>query len=173
MFFNFFWNFCQKQRKKVDNIPIKKVYRKIVLMLLYENYGLPIDSAIQSHFKVRYGETDQMKNMYYGRYFEWFEVARVDWIKSRGLTYKDLEAQNCFLPVVELKTRYMGANHYDDEVCVYTWLKKSNRRSVEYLHLVKNLTNNTYTTEAEIRLIAVDSRGKSTHLPEKYFNSFQ
>ena len=142
-------------------------------MLQFENYGLVLEEAVQSHFKVRYGETDQMKNMYYGRYFEWFEVARVDWIKSRGLTYKALEEQSCFLPVVELKTRYMGANHYDDEVCIYTWLKKSNRRSVEYLHLVKNLTVNKFTTEAEIRLIAVDIAGKPTRLPEKYFNSFQ
>lgn len=142
-------------------------------MLQYENYGLTLESAIQSHFKVRYGETDQMKNMYYGRYFEWFEVARVDWIKSRGLTYKALEEQNCFLPVVEVKSRYMAANHYDDDVCIFTWLKKSNRRSVEYLHLVKNITANKFTTEAEIRLIAVDSGGKPTRLPEKYFYSFQ
>lgn len=142
-------------------------------MLQFENYGFSLETAVTSHFKVRYGETDQMKNMYYGRYFEWFEVARVDWIKSRGLTYKSLEEQNCFLPVIELKTRYMGANHYDDDVCVFTWLLKANRRSVEYLHLVKNLTKNQYTTEAEIRLMAVDSAGKPTRLPEKYFNSFQ
>ena len=142
-------------------------------MLLFENYGFTFDTAIQSFFKVRYGETDQMKNMYYGRYFEWFEVARVDWIKSRGLTYKALEEQNCYLPVVEVKTRYIGANHYDDDVCVYTWLKKSNRRSVEYLHIVKNMATNKFTTEAEIRLIAVDSGGKPTRLPEKYFNSVQ
>ena len=142
-------------------------------MLQYENYGLSLESAIKSTFKVRYSETDQMKNVYYGRYFEWFEVGRVDWIKSRGLTYKALEEQNCYLPVVEVKARYIGANHYDDDVCVFTWLKKCNTRSVEYLHIVKNLTKNKYTTEAEIRLIAVDGRGKPTRLPENYFNSFQ
>lgn len=142
-------------------------------MLQYENYGFTLENAVKSYFKVRYGETDQMKNVYYGRYYEWFEVGRVDWIKSRGLTYKALEEQNCFLPVVEVKTRYIGANHYDDEVCIYTWLKKCNRRSVEYLHLVNNVATKKTTTEAEIRLIAVDGSGRPTRLPENYFNLFQ
>lgn len=142
-------------------------------MLQYENNGFLVENAVKSIFKVRYAETDQMKNVYYGRYFEWFEVGRVDWIKSKGLTYKALEAQNCFLPVVELKARYIGANHYDDDICVYTWLKKCNRRSVEYFHIVNNLTTNKVTTEAEVRLIAVDGRGRPTRLPENYFNLFQ
>jgi len=142
-------------------------------MLQYENNGFLIENAVKSIFKVRYAETDQMKNVYYGRYFEWFEVGRVDWIKSKGLTYKALEAQNCFLPVVEVKARYIGANHYDDDICVYTWLKKCNRRSVDYFHIVNNLTANKVTTEAEVRLIAVDGSGRPTRLPENYFNLFQ
>lgn len=142
-------------------------------MLQYENYGLKLEGAVKSFFKVRYGETDQMKNVYYGRYFEWFEVARVDWIKSRGLTYKALETQSCYLPVVEVKTRYLAANHYDDDICIYTWMLESNSRSIKYFHLVNNITENRFTTEAEIRLMSVNEHGKPCRMPEMYFSSFQ
>jgi acyl-CoA thioester hydrolase len=36
--------------------------------------------------RVRYGETDQMGYMYYGNYAEFFEVGRVEMLRSLGLT---------------------------------------------------------------------------------------
>ncbi|HEX8020138.1 acyl-CoA thioesterase, partial [Mucilaginibacter sp.] len=41
--------------------------------------------------RVRYGETDQMGYMYYGNYAEFYEVGRVEMLRSLGLTYKGME----------------------------------------------------------------------------------
>ena len=44
--------------------------------------------------RVRYGETDQMKYAYYGVYAQYFEVGRVELLRSLGFSYKKLHKNN-------------------------------------------------------------------------------
>jgi acyl-CoA thioester hydrolase len=64
--------------------------------------------------RVRYAETDQMRFVYYGNYAQYFEVGRVEFLRSRGLSYKDLEAEGVMMPVVELNIKYKRPAKYDD-----------------------------------------------------------
>ena len=52
--------------------------------------------------RVRYGETDQMGVVYHGNYATYFEVARTEWLRNLGVTYKDIENSGIILPVVSL-----------------------------------------------------------------------
>lgn len=45
----------------------------------------------ETFIRVRYGETDQMRYVYYGNYAMYYEVARVESLRQLGLTYKALE----------------------------------------------------------------------------------
>jgi len=75
--------------------------------------------------RVRYGETDQMGYLYYGRYAEYFEVGRVETIRSLGLTYKELEDKHgIWLPVVSLDMRFVRPAYYDDLLTVHTEIRK-------------------------------------------------
>ena len=62
----------------------------------------------------RYSETDQMGIVYYGRYMEYFEVARTEMIRSLGFPYARLEDRGIFLPVVSAQVRYHGSLTYDE-----------------------------------------------------------
>jgi acyl-CoA thioester hydrolase len=64
--------------------------------------------------RARYAETDQMRFVYYGNYAQYFEVGRVEFLRSRGLSYKDLEAEGVMMPVVELNIKYKRPAKYDD-----------------------------------------------------------
>ena len=64
--------------------------------------------------RVRYAETDQMGVAYYGRYFEFFEQARAEMLRSMGLPYAEIEKQGTLLPVIEAHARYMRSATYDD-----------------------------------------------------------
>ena len=75
--------------------------------------------------RVRYGETDQMGYLYYGRYAEYFEVGRVETIRSLGLTYKELEeTHGIWLPVTSLEMRFVRPAFYDDLLTVHTEIRK-------------------------------------------------
>lgn len=72
----------------------------------------------------RYGETDQMGYVYYGRYLEYFEVARTEMIRSLGLSYARLENDGIMLPVIYSQLEYKSPVFYDElmeiEVSVYS-----------------------------------------------------
>jgi len=71
-----------------------------------------------STVRVRYAETDQMGVAYYANYLVWFEVARTDWLREAGLSYRDLEADGVLLPVIEARAEYKAPARYDDTLTV-------------------------------------------------------
>lgn len=72
--------------------------------------------------RVRYAETDQMGIVYYANYLVWFELGRVELLRSLGLAYSQLETEHeCILPVVEANCRYRAPARYDDEILIETW----------------------------------------------------
>lgn len=77
------------------------------------------------HIRVRYGETDQMGYLYYGNYAQYFEVGRVEMIRSLGVTYKELEeVHGIWLPVVSLDMRFVRPAYYDELLTVRSELRE-------------------------------------------------
>ncbi len=74
----------------------------------------------QGKVRVLYADTDQMGQAYYGTYLTWFEVGRAAWFRLRGMSYRALEEQGYYLPVVEAYCRYLRPAHYDDMLVVQT-----------------------------------------------------
>jgi acyl-CoA thioester hydrolase len=74
--------------------------------------------------RVRYGETDQMGYMYYGNYAEFFEVGRVEMLRSLGLTYSGMEASGIMMPVLELHSKYLKPARYDEEITINVIMAK-------------------------------------------------
>ncbi len=77
-----------------------------------------------SKIRVRYGETDQMGYMYYGNYAEFYEVGRVEMLRSLGMTYSAMEASGIIMPVLELKCKYLKPALYDEEISVKVIMEK-------------------------------------------------
>ncbi len=78
--------------------------------------GTPSTRQSVSTIRVRYAETDQMGVAYHANYFVWFEVGRTDWLRTFGVTYRDLEAEGFLLPVIEAHCEYKTSARYDDEL---------------------------------------------------------
>ncbi len=66
----------------------------------------------------RYGETDKMGYVYYGRYLEYFEVARTEMIRSYGLSYSKMEDEGIMLPVIHAELEYKSPVFYDEEIII-------------------------------------------------------
>ena len=70
------------------------------------------------NIRVRYAETDQMGFVYYGNYATYYEVARVEAIRSLGFSYKSLEEMGILLPVVENYSKFLQPAFYDEQLTV-------------------------------------------------------
>jgi acyl-CoA thioester hydrolase len=86
----------------------------------------------QTKIRVRYGETDQMGYVYYGNYAQYFEVGRVEWLRSLGFSYKSLEESGVMLPVTHLEIEYLRPGKYDDLLTVTTTLSKRPMVRIEF-----------------------------------------
>ena len=75
--------------------------------------------------RVRYGETDQMGYMYYGNYAQYYEVGRVEMLRSLGMDYAAMEASGVMLPVLELNSKFIKPALYDQEITVKTSVDES------------------------------------------------
>jgi acyl-CoA thioester hydrolase len=69
--------------------------------------------------RVIYGDTDQMGVVYYANYLRFFEGARGHFIRSLGLSYKEIERRGIFLPVLEASVQYLKSAMYDDVLLVH------------------------------------------------------
>ena len=73
-------------------------------------------------FRVRYGETDQMGIVYHGKYADYLEIGRTEWLRSLGVTYKNMEDEGIILPVIHLQIDYKKYAKYDDVLTIETRL---------------------------------------------------
>jgi len=118
--------------------------------------------------RVRYGETDRMGYVYYGNYAEYFEVARVEMLRSLGFSYKILEDEGIMLPVHLYSVKYIKPIYYDDEIVIKVTIKKMPISRIEFFYEVLN-DKQELTTLAETTLVFVDrSTARPCQAPEDF-----
>lgn len=97
-----------------------------------------------------------MGYVYYGKYAEYFEVGRVELIRSLGLSYKDIEEQGIWMPVSEFSIKYHRPGRYDDLLTVRTILKELPRSSFLTTYEVLNEAGEKIVTGA-VKLAFLDA----------------
>jgi acyl-CoA thioester hydrolase len=117
--------------------------------------------------RVRYAETDQMGVVYYANYFVWFEVGRTELLRSLGGTYKDLEAEGIFLPVIDASCHYAQAGRYDDELEIQTQGILLSPIRVQFDYAVVRLADRVILATGRTVHAALNQRGRPCRLPER------
>jgi acyl-CoA thioester hydrolase len=117
--------------------------------------------------RVRYAETDQMGVVYYANYLVWMEVARVDYCKSIGFNYKDMEIDDgILLAVAESHCRYISPARFDDEVSIITKVSSAGRRLVTFDYEMS--CGARRLAEGQTRHIFLNRAFRPVRVPEKY-----
>lgn len=128
--------------------------------------------AVVTSVRVRYAETDQMGVVYYANYLVWFEIGRVELLRSLGLAYDNMEKDHgLVLPVIEANCRYRAPAKYDDEILIETQpsLVRGSVIKFAYRILRKNAgADPQLLAEGETVHVVCDEHFKRTHLPEQY-----
>lgn len=119
----------------------------------------------RTRVRVRYAETDQMGFAYYGNYLTWFEVARVEWLRQGGWTYRDMEQEGTSLPVIEAHCEYHRPARYDEEIEIATVGTLLTRVRVRFDYEVTSMGQGTLTATGYTVHAAVDREGKPRRLP--------
>ena len=105
--------------------------------------------------RVRYGETDQMGYVYYGDYAEYFEVGRVEALRSLGFADRRLEEEGVMLPVHSMQVTYHRPARYDDLLTIRTIISELPTVRITFRYEVWNEADELLC-EAATTLVFVD-----------------
>ena len=90
-----------------------------------------------THIRVRYKDTDTMSVVYYGNYLTYFEVARVEYLRERGLPMSEVN-RRIHMPVVEACVQYVRPALLDDLLAVTSRVSERRRASFTFKYEIRN-----------------------------------
>jgi acyl-CoA thioester hydrolase len=114
--------------------------------------------------RVRYAETDRMGLLHHANYLVYFEQARTELLRERGVSYKDLEDQGYLLVLTRVEVRYRRPARYDDLVTVRATVERVT--SVRIDHRYEVLCEGQLLAEGSSTLACVDRTGRPQALPD-------
>jgi acyl-CoA thioester hydrolase len=117
--------------------------------------------------RVRYAETDQMGVAHHASYLVWFEAGRTEFIRSRGRSYAQIEADGWLLVVVEARCRYLRPARYDDVLIVRTRLGPAGPATLAFEYEVVRRTDGEVLAKGTTVHAAVDRTGRPRRIPEE------
>ncbi|MCK4851849.1 MAG: acyl-CoA thioesterase [Candidatus Omnitrophica bacterium] len=121
-------------------------------------------NAHNIELRIRYAETDQMGVVYYSNYLVWFEIARTEFFRSKGLDYCRIEQERkIYLPVTEAYCRYRSPLKYDDVITVTVELTDAGRSRISFGYRVKKGDRTAAT--GYTGHVFVDEKGKPVAVP--------
>ena len=115
--------------------------------------------CVDTKVRVRYAETDQMGFVYYGVYAQYYEVGRVELLRSLGLSYSKIEDLGFFLPVVNLVVNYKKSAFYDNELNIKTTIKEIPRSKITFFYEIFNEANELLN-EGSTTLVFINKKSK-------------
>jgi acyl-CoA thioester hydrolase len=124
--------------------------------------------------RVRYADTDKMGIVYYGKYFEYFEVARTEMLRASGLPYSEIEAAGYGLPVLDASARYLRSAKYDDVLRITARMEASvnARLAIDYtVHL--DGTGELVAEGSTTLGFVLSSTGRPARPPKIYSDAIQ
>lgn len=87
-------------------------------------------------YRVIYGDTDAMEVAYYANYLRWFEMGRNEWLRSIGVTYREIESWGVRAPTTQAYCHYLRPARYDDIICIETDVEYLKRASIKFLYRI-------------------------------------
>jgi len=103
--------------------------------------------------------------VYYANYFIWFEVGRTDLLRSLGGTYRDLEADGLFLPVIEAACTYAQPSRYDDDLEIRTEGRLLSPIRVEFMYEVVRMSDGVTMATGRTVHASLNRAGRPCRLP--------
>lgn len=124
----------------------------------------PPDARHTIEIRVRYPEVDAMGYLHHSRYLQYFEMGRVELLRSLGHAYADLEREGVFFVVVKAEVRYKAPARYDDELTLVTRVVKQTHVRIDHAYELRR--GETLLAEASTTIACVDREGQLRQIPE-------
>ena len=120
--------------------------------------------SAEIQIRVRYAETDRMGLLHHANYLVYFEQARTELLRAKGMSYRDLEDRGYLLVLTKAEVRYLRPARYDDLLTVRATCVKTTAVRIDHRYEV--FRDGLLLTEGATTLACVDREGRPQALPD-------
>lgn len=107
--------------------------------------------------RVYYEDTDVSGVVYHANYLRWFERARTEWLRARGLGQEALRVEHGIaFTVAGLEIAYLRPARLDDELEVVTVIEQAKRASLVFAQTLR-APDGAPLAQARVRVGCVDA----------------
>jgi len=113
--------------------------------------------------RVRYPEVDAMGFLHHSRYLQYFEMGRIELLRSLGHSYADLEQKGVLFVVIRVDCRYKAPARYDEELTLITRVMRQTHVRIDHSYELRR--GNTLLAEASTTIACVGRDGNLRQIP--------
>lgn len=117
----------------------------------------------------RYSETDKMGYVYYGHFLQYFEVARTEFVRSLGFSYRQMEEDGFMLPVIHSEIQYKNPVFYDEMIDIEVLVFKKPKVRLETFYKVTTKNKSVVHTLGSVTLVFMNSETRRPIIGPDYF----
>ena len=123
--------------------------------------------------RVRFVETDLMGVVHHSNYLRWFEMARVEYLRTANVLLPDLIADGILFPITEVQCKYRQSAYFDEMIRVEATLVDLSRAKLCFAYRVVRETDNVLLAEGTTQNVFTDDKGRVIRLPQLYFDRIE
>ena len=130
--------------------------------------------AVTVKHRVNFYDTDAMGVVHHANYIRWFEIGRVEYLRSIGITLDDLMEDGFLFPITEVNAKYVSPGHFDDELQIETTATALTKVKMAFDYRIICPSDGRVLVEGHSQNVFTGKEtGHITKLPPKYYERLE
>ena len=120
---------------------------------------------------VNFYDTDAMAVVHHSNYIRWFEIGRVEYLRSIGITLGELMEDGFVFPITGVRAKYVSPGKFDDVVLIETTPTALTKAKMAFdYRIIRKADGEVMVTGHSQNVFTSQETGRITRLPEKYYS---
>lgn len=129
--------------------------------------------SVKVEHRVHFYETDQMGVVHHANYFRWFELGRVEFLRSIGVTLGALIDDGILFPITEIDAKFHAPARYDDLIEIEVKPVELTKVKLVFDYVIRIAgSDKILVTGHSLNVFTDAATGKIIRIPDKFCDKF-
>ena len=130
--------------------------------------------SVTVDYHVNFYDTDAMAVVHHSNYIRWFEIGRVEYLRSIGITLDDMMNDGYVFPITEISAKYHSPGRFDDELLIETTATALTKAKMAFdYRILRKGTGELLVSGHSQNVFTNRETGTITRLPAKYYEKLE
>lgn len=121
----------------------------------------------RSKSRTFYADTDRSNIVYHANYLRYFELGRTSLMRDIAYSYKEIEENGYFYPIIEMGVNFYSPLYYDDPFWINTLPTGLERVRLQFDYVITHQETGQIVCKGFTRHCAINSSGRPVAVDEK------